>query len=36
MKRRGTDDVFCSRAWGPVEQHVQAYEAYLRQARRQR
>jgi integrase/recombinase XerD len=32
MERRGTDDV-CCRALGPVEQHVQAYEAYLRQAR---
>lgn len=33
MERRGTDGVCCSRPLGPVEQHVRAYETYLRQAR---
>jgi len=33
MERRGTDDVGRARPVGPVEQHLQAYEAYLRQAR---
>ncbi len=33
MQRAVTDGVCRSRPWGPVEQHVRAYEAYLRQAR---
>ena len=33
MERRGTEDVCCSRPLELVGQHIQGYEAYLRQAR---
>jgi len=33
MERRGADGVCCSGPLGAVEQHVQGYEAYLRQVR---